>query len=269
MDRIKDGFCCYKNPFGGQLLKVSLRPEDCLGIVFWTRYPAPLFKYLKEIEKMGFKFYFHYTITGYPKSFETHNPTLQRALYSFKKLSDMISSDYVFLRYDPLILSSITDSNYHLRFFESLCESLKGFTKRCYFSFVDYYSKTRKNLDILVKKANINFYMPTLKEQISLSRKLNDIGRSHDIRMYACCTDYLTGDGIYRAKCVDDEVFFKAGVNIQKRLKPKPTRKGCGCIESTDIGTYDSCLFGCKYCYGTRDREKAFMNFKKIRRQEF
>jgi DNA repair photolyase len=38
------------------------------------------------------------------------------------------------------------------------------------------------------------------------------------------------------------------------KLKPKPTRKGCGCIESTDIGTYDTCRFGCRYCYAAKYR---------------
>lgn len=28
-------------------------------------------------------------------------------------------------------------------------------------------------------------------------------------------------------------------------------RPGCGCVESVEIGSYDCCTLGCKYCYAT------------------
>jgi hypothetical protein len=254
MEKIKEGLCRYKNPFGAQIFEVRLLPETCLGIVFWTRYPTPMFKYINQLQKMGYKFYFQFTITGYPKIFETHNPKLIKAIDSFKKLSDLISPELVFWRYDPLILSSITDRDYHLSNFESLCKYLEGYTHRCYFSFADYYSKTRQNFMKLVHNDHVSFFMPTLEEQIYLSRDLCDIGKSYNINLYACCSDELVCSGIFKARCVDDEVFKQMGYIPFPKLKPKPTRKGCGCIESTDIGTYDTCRFGCRYCYAAKYR---------------
>lgn len=47
-----------------------------------------------------------------------------------------------------------------------------------------------------------------------------------------------------------------------RNLKHKGMRQGCHCIESRDIGAYDTCLNGCKYCYANKKPEKAFENYK-------
>ena len=39
-------------------------------------------------------------------------------------------------------------------------------------------------------------------------------------------------------------------------------REGCHCIESRDIGAYDTCLNGCRYCYANRNPQPARDNFK-------
>ena len=45
-------------------------------------------------------------------------------------------------------------------------------------------------------------------------------------------------------------------------LKHKGTRAGCHCIESRDIGAYDSCPNGCHYCYANKDARKALENYR-------
>ena len=45
-------------------------------------------------------------------------------------------------------------------------------------------------------------------------------------------------------------------------LKHKGTRAGCHCIESRDIGAYDTCLAGCRYCYANKSPQKAAANRK-------
>jgi DNA repair photolyase len=43
---------------------------------------------------------------------------------------------------------------------------------------------------------------------------------------------------------------------LRDALKDKGQRRGCGCIVSKDIGTYDTCPHLCRYCYANSS-EKA------------
>lgn len=40
-------------------------------------------------------------------------------------------------------------------------------------------------------------------------------------------------------------------------------RQGCHCIENRDMGVYDTCMNGCKYCYANKTPHKAFARYKK------
>ena len=39
-------------------------------------------------------------------------------------------------------------------------------------------------------------------------------------------------------------------------------REGCHCIESRDIGAYDTCPNGCRYCYANKSHQKALENYR-------
>lgn len=39
-------------------------------------------------------------------------------------------------------------------------------------------------------------------------------------------------------------------------------RVGCHCFEARDIGAYDTCPNGCRYCYANKDHKKAAENYR-------
>jgi hypothetical protein len=80
--------------------------------------------------------------------------------------------------------------------------------------------------------------------------------------VFACCEDALVGDGIEKGHCVDIDVVRRLRPDAVEDLKRRPTREECGCTESTDIGAYDTCAFGCAYCYATRSREAALVRLR-------
>jgi hypothetical protein len=147
MNRIRAGFLLTRNPFNyHQIGRVSLLPEDVDAIVFWTRNPSQLFGDLDELTERGFRYYFQYTITGYPRILESHTLNPYKALSVFKRLSDKIGKEKVIWRYDPILLSNILPIDEHLRLFEKIATELSGYTNRVVISFADLYEKVTRNL---------------------------------------------------------------------------------------------------------------------------
>ncbi len=65
IDRLKAGYCVWKNPFNGKESYVSF--ANTRFIVFWSKNPAPLIPYLPILKEMGLKCYFQFTLNSYEK----------------------------------------------------------------------------------------------------------------------------------------------------------------------------------------------------------
>lgn len=92
---------------------------------------------------------------------------------------------------------------------------------------------------------------------------LGMISNKYGIHIQTCGTngDY-SGFGIHSSGCATLEILGAANNCEFKDLKHKGLREGCHCIESRDIGAYDTCLNGCKYCYANKSPQKARGNYK-------
>ncbi len=260
MNRLKDGFACYANPFGGKKYMVSLKPEDVICFVFWSKNYKPFMEKLMMVEDMGYKFYFNYTITGLPGIFECNVVEKETAIEALKDLSNLYSPEHINWRYDPIIISNITDYEFHIENFENIASLLEGYIKRCYFSFAVQYGKVKRNFAELSENG-IKIIDPDKDLRIQLAYELADIAHRHGIEMHTCCGDYLLSPKIRKAHCIDGRLIGELFQRYVKHAK-KPTRKECGCTESVDIGTYDTCPHGCVYCYANMNREIACLKFQ-------
>ncbi len=260
MRRLKEGFAGVVNPFGGQKYIVSLRPKDVTCLVFWSKNFSPFLYNLDIINNLGYKFYFNYTVTALPSIFE-HNVDKESAIETLKLLSKIYSPQHINWRFDPIIISNICDRDFYIRVFEELASKFEGLVYRCYFSFVTEYNKVKRNLDELEGKTGVKVVHTNKDFKIELANELAKITEYHGIQMFSCCGDYLVSDKIKKAHCIDgsiiEELFFPQGLVYTQ----KPTRDQCGCTESTDIGTYDTCPHGCIYCYANANKEKAYKAF--------
>ena len=261
MARLKDGFAGVVNPFGGQRYIVSLRPQDVVCFVFWSKNFTPFLKNLKTIEDTGYNFYFNYTVTGLPSVFES-NVDKQVALETLKQLSKMYSPKHINWRFDPIIISSISDRNFYITAFQELAGEFEGYVERCYFSFVMRYGKVVRNFAEFEKVEKVKIADWSNDLRIELANELAAVARGHGIRMYSCCGDYLVRPVIEKAHCVDAKIISELFSPESFSCSPRPTRKECGCTASTDIGTYDTCPHGCVYCYANANKPKAHNAFK-------
>jgi hypothetical protein len=261
MRRIRDGFVGVVNPFGGQRYRVSLKPEDVACLVFWSKDFTPFLAHLETLDRLGYRFYFNYTVTALPSVFES-DVDKPAALRTLKHLAERYSPAQINWRFDPIILSSISDEAFYVRAFESLASELEGLGERCCFSFVAFYGKVRRNFKDLERTRGVRVAEPSEEVRIDLANQLAQIATMHGITMHSCCGDYLLGEKIRKAHCIDGALIERLFGPCEIAYKDKGTRPQCGCTESTDIGTYDTCPHGCAYCYANANKPTARQAFE-------
>lgn len=144
------------------------------------------------------------------------------------------------------------DVDYHLRYFEELAKRLKGHTNRCVISFVDLYKKTVSNTRELMMKE------PTDMEMHFLAHNLSSIAKDYGMEIVSCSESIdLDFDGVRHGCCIDRNLIEEiVGYKIDVK-KDKNQRKECGCVESVDLGAYNTCLHACKYCYANFNNMKV------------
>lgn len=254
LQRISEGFVRWRSPFGGRELEISLAPTDVSAIVFWSKDYRPLLPHLPALHRCGYRFLFHFTITGLPNIFEPNVPSADEMVSTAQELARRFGPETVLWRYDPILISTITPPAYHRERFADLASRLAGCTYRCYFSFPTFYGKVIRSVTQLERETGVACIDPPVQEKIALAADLADTAGSLGIQMLTCCGDYLTSDRIAKAHCIDAELLSHLYPDREFTRTIKGTREQCGCFESTDIGTYDTCGHNCVYCYANRPR---------------
>ena len=262
MGRIREGTVSWTNPFGGRRCQASIRPEDVAAIVFWSKNYGPLVPHLDELDRRRYRAIFHFTITGLPKAFEPTVPDASETIATARLLAARYGPDAVLWRYDPVLISSLTGPDYHLKRFQELASALAGSTRRCYFSFPTFYAKVTRNTDRLQSETGIVCQNPPLEQRLELAFGLAAIAADYGIVLYSCCGDGLVQGPIKKARCVDAELLARLCPDHIPSARLSGTRRECGCYESRDIGAYDTCPHGCVYCYANSHKDTAERRWK-------
>ena len=244
-NRLRVGYVLVRNPCNfRQVSRVSLDPSvvDCL--VFWTKNPAPLLPLLDEIEQLGHRFYFQFTLTPYGAELEQALPDKQHLVALFQTLARRVGPERVIWRYDPILFTPACTPASHVASFASLASQLGGFTRRCTISLLSLYAKCKTNLKD-VSLVNV----PEDAIMASVAR-MQTIAREQGIQLDACADTFLqTRCGLPAARCIDDQLIASL-LDVPVQLpRDAGQRPACCCCASIDIGAYDTCANGCRYCY--------------------
>ena len=251
LNRIQAGFVDVRNPMNiHQVSRINIRPEVVDCIVFWTKNAGNIIPHLDQLK--DYKYYFQYTINPYNKLIEENVPLKKYVVENFRLLSEIIGPNRVIWRYDPILLTDMIDVDYHLRYFEELAKRLKGHTNRCVISFVDLYKKTVSNTRELMMKE------PTDMEMHFLAHNFSSIAKDYGMEIVSCSESIdLDFEGVRHGCCIDRNLIEEiVGYKIDVK-KDKNQRKECGCVESMDLGAYNTCLHACKYCYANFNNMKV------------
>ena len=296
-NRLAKGYCVWYNPFNRKPYYVSFK--RCKVIVFWTKNPKPIMPYLHELDRRGIHYYFQVTLNDYEQEgFEPNVPALQDRIETFKELSRKIGKEKVIWRFDPLIVTKNLTLDDLVQKIRNVGECLKGYTDKLVFSFVDVrpYKKVQSNL---IKETNCFTRENVLSAEMNHAQRMELLDGLMKIRnawqaegwnleMATCAEDVdYSQYGINHNRCIDGELierlfsedkgliyYLHTGKIVEpdmfgeypplplkpKNLKDKGQRAACGCIESKDIGAYNTCSHFCVYCYANSGRECVAQN---------
>ena len=251
--RFEEGYVLSRNPlFPHKVTRYELRPDKVDCVVFCSKNYRPILPRLHEITDR-FPTYFHYTITAYGSEIEPGVPSIEESTETLAELSKLVGRQRVAWRYDPVLLTEKYTIQRHLETFAHMASVLAPHIDRCIFSFVELYKKLETNMPELIPLSE--------RDMDTLAQGLGSIAAKYGIYLQTCGTngDY-TRYGIHASGCMTLDILGRANGIAFKNLKHRGMRQGCHCIESRDIGAYDTCLNGCKYCYANKSPQKAAEN---------
>lgn len=269
MNRLLAGYCKTVNPYGGQIYRIDLSPEEVDGFVFWTKNIGPFLTSLAEVHNRGYPFLIQHTINGYPHELESRVIDYSHTVEHMKGLADIYGSERLIWRYDPIIFSSLTPMDWHRRNFEALAAALAGTTGEVVVSFAQLYKKTERKLNGAAQEYGFN-WNDHKQEAVVLERgrllvaELAQIAASHGMRLKICSQKAFLIPGIVNeARCIDAERLERvAGHAFKEKMRQQGNRNECGCFASKDIGEYDTCPHGCVYCYAVHHRATALVRYQ-------
>lgn len=286
INRLKEGYVKWKNPFNGVPLYVSF--EETRLIVFWSKNPKPLMKHLDYLNDKKINYYFQYTLNDYTKeNLEAKIGSLDKRIETFIELSEKVGKEKIIWRFDPFILTETSGVEELLKRTEHIGKKLRNYTSKLVFSFADIkdYKKVQNNL----RKDSVSYTEFNERTMNELAEGLMQLNKSWNLEIGTCAEKIeLQKYGISHNKCIDDDLMIRLfshdkklmdflGVKIDapslfdtdqkviksKKLKDKGQRAACGCIMSKDIGQYNTCPHECKYCYANTSIKIAKENYKK------
>lgn len=239
-----------------QISRISLSTDVVDGIVFWTKNPVPMLD--KRHLLQAYPYYFQFTLNAYGKDMEAGIPNKNDVIVpAFQKLSQMIGPERIIWRYDPIILTPKYTIQYHVHYFEELAKRLSCYTSKCVISFVDMY----RHLGTISR--DMQFLPLCAAEMYDLAGRFADVACKYDLTLETCAEAVdLSQFGISHGHCIDGELFERIIDQPLSLSKDKNQREECGCMASIDIGMYDSCANGCKYCYANHSRTAVRKNIQ-------
>ena len=256
LKRFEEGYVYSRNPmYPEKVTKYILSPDVVDCVIFCSKNYRPILPYIETITDK-YNTYFFYTITAYGKDVEPNVPSIDESIDTLLDLANIVGKQRVSWRYDPILLTDIYTKSKHYQTFEYMTQKISPYIDRCIFSFVDMYKKLKVNMPEILPLSET--------DKIDIVRNIGYIAKKYNMLIQTCATgaDYNTF-GILNSGCITSEILEKANDIKFKDVRHAGNRTNCRCIEARNIGDYDTCPNGCKYCYANQNPYVAVKNYKK------
>jgi hypothetical protein len=208
----------------------SLKPDDTLGLIFWTKDPTNVM--FEGLQDRGYKVKVHVTVTGW-EEVEGKAPPIQKAATTLAMAYKLLGENSVIWRFSPIPM--LPQDELIRRFHLILARTSDYQVKRVYASFLQ-----------------VNDLIPETRsesERLNILIQMGEVAQQYGVKVLLCNEDQLlvenpnlhpnVGSGV----CAPPEDFA-----LPKRAKPPS--EGCGCVLMVDpFCANESCSVGCNYCY--------------------
>lgn len=270
MERLNAGFVDVANPYNANQIKriplvpmkEGMKPDKGVdAFVFWTRDPKHILANADELQYRGFPFYVMVSVTGYPSLLEPNMIPASEVINCMKELAHKIGSDKVIWRYDPVILTNITNKEFHCENFKYLAREISGSVKKVIISIFDEYKNVMKRFSDLEKEGKLILFDNNVNNDViyKILFELYECALAENMEIQSCAEkiDFRSiGIKIKPGICIDATLVekisnFRNEVSVIKPSRDKNQRPDCLCCKSIDIGTYKTCEAGCVYCYAS------------------
>lgn len=208
----------------------SLRADDTLGLIFWTKDPTNVV--WENLQEKGYRIKVHVTVTGW-EEVEPKAPDCHHGANNLAFAHSLLGSDSVIWRFSPIPM--LPDYELLSRFETIMARSVPYGLKRVYASFLqenDLMPETRTEAD-----------------RLNTLVQMGEVASKYEVDVLLCNEDKLLighpglHPNVTSGVCAPPEDFSLPN-------RQKPVSEGCGCVLMVDPFTVnESCSVGCKYCY--------------------
>jgi len=214
----------------------SLRPEDTLGLIFWTKNPENLIQH--SVALQPYHVVIHMTLTGW-EEVEKGAPSLDDGLQLLERAVAAFGTEHVVWRFSPVPL--VPDV---IERFEKMAARI---------------SKTGLK-EVFVAFLQENDLLPETRPQRVRLELLKQMAiRSHGLTIRLCADDKATlgnapcPGNLRHGICESGDRFVTErpqGRAEQIMQSLSVAKEDCGCCLAVDPFTInETCTFGCAYCY--------------------
>ena len=268
-NRLDAGWAEYIPAGPPRRIRRSLRCEDVTHFCFWSKWPRPFLRVHRRVLDSGYPVLWNITITGLGGTdVEPRVPPSHEVVQCVRDLTKDLPSAAIQWRYDPIFLSERFDSRHHIGAFSRLAEELAGSVDRIAVSFVNpgYSRRVKPDLKLYQIQTGDRYNDPAIDEKVDLLAQLDEIAASFSLPLTTCCSPEVESKlGLQRSGCNSFKWALRVYPALSRgpQLKRQRTRSGCDCSAESDIGCYDTCIFGCRYSYGSCSHERALANHRR------
>ena len=255
INRLKAGFVLVRNPYDPhRVARYRLTPDVVDVIGFCTKNPGPMLPHMNILQPFGQ--YWFVTITPYGREIEPRVPDKLTVINSFKALSEIVGTDNIGWRYDPIFISERYPVERHIKAFEYIAKALSGNTHTAVISFIDLYEKTRRNFP--------EVRAVTTEQRLILGEAFTDIAGRYGMTVKPCGEgNELAQFGADCSGCMTVRTYEQAIHQHLKVPNRSSFRKECACYLGGDIGAYNTCGHLCRYCYANYDADIVRINMSR------